>query len=241
MVGDSRAVVAVKPTPVRVLPLTVSAVISWPPRPVTEGELVFQVTPSVEVQITTSWRPSPPYVPVAVNPPPVPATASTAAAPSGDGSRDSVQVAPPSADIATNGACWPPVVVDMPTATIRRPFTATFSSWARAALEGSFSVVSCQVRPLAEVHAAGAVPAEPTAVKPVLVAVTSSICRAPPVPLSPVPVARCHPVRLADHQAAATGPPGVCCRPTMTYPAGPAATAVVNRPVPVNAATPSAA
>jgi hypothetical protein len=57
MVGVSLAGEALKPTPVRVLPETVSAVISWmpwPPRPVTEGELAFQLRPSVEVQMTTS-------------------------------------------------------------------------------------------------------------------------------------------------------------------------------------------
>ena len=57
MVGVSLVGDAAKPTPVRVLPETVSAVISWtpwPPRPVTDGEFVFQLRPSVAVQMTTS-------------------------------------------------------------------------------------------------------------------------------------------------------------------------------------------
>src|ERR1700684_2217475 len=106
MVGVSLTGDAVKPTPVRVLPETVRAVISWMPwplRPVTEGELGVQVRPSVEVQMTTFWRPAEPNVPTAVKPPPVAATACTAAVPSGDGWRESGQGAPPSLHTRATG------------------------------------------------------------------------------------------------------------------------------------------
>ena len=178
-----------------------------------------------------------------MNPAPVAATASTAAAPPGDGSRDSVQVAPPLTDSAVNGAVWPPEVADMPTATIRRPLTVTRWSWARTEFMGSARVTARQVRPLAEIQAPGWAPADPTATKPPALAVAASICREAPGPSSApadASVPRCQPVRPADHQAAATVRPATAWRPTMTYPPWPAATATVKTPAPAKAGSVSA-
>src|ERR1700760_1311398 len=161
MVGVSRAGVAVKPTPVRVRPDTARAVISWmpwPPSPVTPGELAFQTLPSAEVQMTTSWPPWTPNVPTAVKPPPVAATAVTVAAPLGDGRDASVQVVPPSVEVAAKGVVWPDDAVAVPVATRVWPLTVTRVSSALTAGRGTARVTACQVRPLPEVPAAGAAP-----------------------------------------------------------------------------------
>src|SRR5215468_11961905 len=117
MVGCSPSGVAVKPTPVSVEPACVRAVIACvpgPARPVPSGAAAVQEVPGAvpadTVQsITSSW-PGPPYVPVAVNPPPAAASAVTARSPvfaafavvaavaRGAGRVVSVQVRPPSAD-----------------------------------------------------------------------------------------------------------------------------------------------
>ena len=67
MVGVSLTGDAVKPTPVRVLPETVRAVISWTPwplRPVTEGAMGGAGPAVVDVDDDVClWRPAEPDVP----------------------------------------------------------------------------------------------------------------------------------------------------------------------------------
>ena len=128
-------------------------------------------------------------------------SAVTNARPDGTGRANSVQVVPPSAELAANGSCWPAVVSAVPTATTVRPLPATCWSTARVAPTGSGTFCWIQaLPPSVEVQAAGASPSAPTATNPRGPAVTPSIC-----PLAPEGVpARCHPVRPADHQAAAT-------------------------------------
>src|SRR5579859_7309265 len=117
IVGASLPWVAVNPAPVSVEPAGASAVIACvpaPDRPVTAGATAIQVplvapppATGLRAQMTTSWLPGAPAVPVAMNPAPAVASAVTArfaeAAPAGAGSVSSSQVAPPSADIAANG------------------------------------------------------------------------------------------------------------------------------------------
>src|SRR5215472_1961275 len=263
MVGCSPAGVAVKPTPVRVDPACVRAVIACmpgPARPPPSGAAGVQVVPGAapagSVQSITSSLPGPPYVPVAVNPPAAVASAVTArppvfaalaalaAAALGAGRVVSVQVKPPSADTAANGSCCPAAVTSVPAAATRFALAATYASAALAAEPGSGSVTSDQVRPVADSQAAGRVPAEPTAVNPAAVAVTAFICLSPAPSSAPgrASAARCQPVRPVACHAAATVRPPTCWRPTMTYPFGPAATAAVTRgPAPVKAAEPSSA
>src|SRR6516164_1710488 len=248
MVGCSPAGVAVKPIPVRVDPACVRAVIACvpgPARPVPSGAAAVQVVPGAPpagiVQSITSWWPGPPYVPVAVNPPPAAASAVTARPPVfaalavlaavawGGGRVVSVQVEPPSADTAANGSRWPAAVSSVPAAATRFALAATYARAALTAEPGSGSVTSDQVRPVADSQAAGCVPAEPTAVYPAGVAVTASICLSPAPSSAPgrASAARCQPLRPAACQAAATVRPPACWRPTMTYPFGPAAAAAV--------------
>src|SRR5215472_4737809 len=225
MVGCSPAGVAVKPTPVRVDPACVRAVIACmpgPARPPPSGAAGVQVVPGAapagSVQSMTSSLPGPPYVPAAVNPPPTAASAVTtrppvfaalaalAAAALGAGRVVSVQVKPPSADTAANGSCCPAAVTSVPAAATRFALAATYASAALAAEPGSGSVTSDQVRPVADSQAAGRVPAEPTAVNPAGVAVTAFICLSPAPSSAPgrASAARCQPARPAACQAAAT-------------------------------------
>src|SRR5215813_13975441 len=110
MVGSLLAPVAAKPTPVRVAPALVSAVIACvprPARPVPAGVAAVQAAagaaPPGSSHTTTSWAPDRPYVPAAVKPPPAPVSAVTSATPpSGTGSNLSDHDAPPFAETATN-------------------------------------------------------------------------------------------------------------------------------------------
>jgi hypothetical protein len=178
-----------------------------------------------------------------VKPPPAPVSAVTSAAPpSGTGSNVSDHDAPPFAETAANGTCRPPAVVAVPAAVTVFPLAATYRSSARAAPDGSGSTTADHVRPLADSHAAGRVPAEPAATNPFAVAVTAFIWRSPSPSSAPAraSVATRHPVRPREYQAAAMLPPLEACRPTITYPAGPAAAAEVTNPLPVNAPSPFA-
>src|SRR5215472_11465310 len=260
MVGCSPAGVAVKPTPVSVEPACVRAVIACvpgPARPVPSGAAAVQVVPGAApadtVQSITSSLPGPPYIPVAVNPPPAavsavtdrpPVPAAFAAVAWGAGRVVSVQVRPPSADTAANGSRCPAAVTSVPAAATLFALAATYANAAPTAEPGSGSVASDQVRPVADSQAAGCVPAEPTAVKPAGVGVTAFIWLSPAPSSAPgrALAARCQPVRPAACHAAATVRPLARWRPTMTYPLGPAATAdVTMRPGPVKAAEPSSA
>jgi hypothetical protein len=128
--------VAVKPTPASVLPVAVRAVIAWipgPVRPCPDGVAAFQSLPLGDVHTTTScWPWTRPYTPVAVKPRPVAARAVTVAWPSGAGSANCDQVAPPSDEAAANGTCRPVVVSAVPAATTVRPLSATCWSTALA-------------------------------------------------------------------------------------------------------------
>ncbi len=192
-----------------------------PVRPCPAGVTAVQADPLGELHTTTSWWPGvAPNVPVAQNPPPAAVSAVTEARPSGTGRTASVQVAPPSDELAANGSCRPSVVSAEPTATTAAPLLATWVSAARAAPTGSGTFCWVQVRPpSAEAQAAGASPSEPTAMNPRRTAVTARICRWPParpgrlLPRSAETAspARCQPVSPVDHQAAAT------VRPAMTW------------------------
>src|SRR5262249_10574587 len=146
-------------------------------------------------------------------PRPVAVSAVTDACPTGAGKAASVQVAPPSDELAANGSCWPAVVTAVPAATTVRPLLATCCTTARAAPTGRGRLCWVQASPPpVAVQAAGASPSEPTATNPGAAAVTASICRLGPgpssAPAAPSP-ARCQPARPADHQAAATVRPAV--------------------------------
>ena len=130
---------------------------------------------------------------------------------------DSVQVAPPSDDLAANGTCWPEAVSAVPTATTSWPRLATWFSTVLVVPAGSGRFTSVQACPSAEVQAEAPAPAEPTATNPCGPAVTASICRlvlgpssAPGPPVADTASApRCQPARSADHQAAAIVRPPV--------------------------------
>jgi hypothetical protein len=142
-----------------------------------------------------------PNVPAATNSWPAAASAVTNARPEGTGSADSVQLAPPSGELAANGTCCPVVMSAVPTAATARPSLATCCSTALVAPTGSGRLTWFQFRPSAEVQTAAWSPAAPTATKPRGPAVTASIWVAPWL-ASGVP-ARCQPASPADHQAAA--------------------------------------
>src|SRR5690349_3869883 len=161
--------------------------------------------------------------------PPAPARAVTEVSPAGTGSADSAQLAPPLADLAANGTDWPVVVTAVPTATTTRPALATCSSTARVEPTGTGRSAWRQLRPpSAEVQADGWAPCEPTATKPAgPLAVTAVSCRSPVPSSAPAAASapRRQPVRVADHQTAAsvrtetTRPFAICLifwRPTMT-------------------------
>ena len=88
---------------------------------------------------------------------------------------------------------------------------------------------------MADSQTAGSVPVVPTATNPADVAVTPFIIAVPPpdVPCWLI-VARCQPVRPGEYQAVAAVVPEwpTDWRPTITYAAGPAATAVAVYPAP---------
>src|SRR5579862_1883149 len=130
------------------------------------------------------------------------------ACPEGTGRAASVQVVPPSEELAANGSTWPEVVRTVPTATTAGPSLATRCSTARRTPIGSGTATLVQAWPFGDTHADGWLPAQPTATKPRGLAVTASICAAAPsrAPGNASP-ARRQPVRPADHQAAAIGRP----------------------------------
>src|SRR5215469_14960183 len=207
------------------------------------GDAAVHVVPAAararSVQITTSWLPGVPYVPVAVKPLPAAASAVTPVAvvlplplraTGGAGSSVSVQVVPPFAETAANGTRWPAAVTPMPVAATVVPLAATKSSCAVAAPAGCGTVTRDQVRPVGDSQAAARVPAEPTATNPLPVAVTAFSWLLPVA--GSAMAARCQFVPLGAFQAAATVRPPVSWCPTMTYPAGPAAVAAVTSPCP---------
>src|SRR6266851_7186746 len=143
--------------------------------------------------------------PTPVNMPPATASAVTETRLAGSGSADSVQLAPPSEELAANGTSRPSLVTAVPTAATVAPVLATCSRAARVAPAGSGRSACCHVRPFAEVQADGWSPCEPTATNPAELTATAVIRRSPgpssaPSVASPV---RCQPFRVADHQAAA--------------------------------------
>src|SRR5579863_7884439 len=218
----------VNPTPVSVAPSAVSAVIAfsafasvWPlfcgvidgvaddhPAPAVTG------VPGGSVQTTTSGPALERYVPVAVNPPAAAVSAVTVVPlpvpVAGSGSWTAAHVAPASADTSANGLLAPDAVNSVPAATRLSPFAATYSSPARAAPAGSGRLTCRHDRPSADSQAAALVPAEPTAMKPLAVAVTAFISwpRCPgPVPAAPLIAAPRQPDRPGAYQAAATAAP----------------------------------
>src|SRR5215472_2844589 len=172
IVGASVPPVTVNPAPVSVEPATASAVIAWAPAPDSPypsgAAAVHPLVPGPDVQMTTSWSPGVPNVPVAVYPCPAAASAVTvseAGPETGEGSADSCHVAPPSPEIAPNGISPPAPVTALPTAATVPPAAATYRRDAARADAGSGSVTWRQALPLAEIHAAGLAPAEPAATK----------------------------------------------------------------------------
>src|SRR4051795_4731038 len=185
--GCSAVGEAEKPTPVRVLPVAVRLVMAWMPGPVRPwpaGSAARQAEPFGDVHTTTFWWPGVrPKVPAAVNVRPAVVSAVTAVRPTGPGSAEEVQVAPPLAELAANGTVRPAAVTAVPTAAPVRPRLVTCSSMARVTPAGSGRSACRQLWPSAEVQAEGRLPCAPTATKPARPAVAATLCRgggAPP-------------------------------------------------------------
>src|SRR3954469_16352292 len=180
--GCSAVGEAEKPTPVRVLPVAVRLVMAWMPGPVRPwpaGSAARRAEPFGAVHTTTFWWPGVrPKVPAAVNVRPAVVSAVTAVRPTGPGSAEEVQVAPPLAELAAdgppgpgsaeearvapplaelaaNGTVRPAAVTAVPTAATVRPRLVTCSSMARVTPAGSGRSACRQLWPSAEVQAEG--------------------------------------------------------------------------------------